>query len=211
MAAYRGAATAARPTLSFPGMAALPGAGRRLILVTGHRRESFGDGFRNICAALRELAQRHDDVVIVYPVHLNPSVRGPVHATLGDHPRIVLTEPLDYPPFVDLMRRAYLILTDSGGVQEEAPSLRVPVLVMRETTERPEGVDAGVAQIVGTRREGIVAAAERLLADRTAYDRMATAHNPYGDGTAAHKITQYLERALAGFQPSPLPDGRGPG
>jgi UDP-N-acetylglucosamine 2-epimerase (non-hydrolysing) len=171
-------------------------AGRRLLLVTGHRRESFGEGLRNICTALRTIAERNDDVVIVYPVHLNPQVQGPVKSLLGGQPRILLTEPADYLPFIDLMRRAYLILTDSGGIQEEAPSLRVPVLVMREATERPEGVEAGVAQLVGTRSERIIAAAEHLLRDPQAYGRMVTAKNPYGDGHAAEAIVHHLERAL---------------
>lgn len=171
-------------------------AGRRLLLVTGHRRESFGAGLRNICTALREIAERNDDVVIVYPVHLNPQVQGPVRSLLGKHPRVLLTEPLDYLPFIDLMRRAYLILTDSGGIQEEAPSLRVPVLILREQTERPEGVEAGVAQLIGTRSEAIVAATEHLLRDASAHARMVTANNPYGDGHAAAAIVQHLERAL---------------
>lgn len=172
-------------------------AGKRLIAVTGHRRESFGDGMRNICLALRTLADQFADVVVVYPVHLNPNVQQPVREILGDHPRVLLTEPMDYLPFVALLRQAYLILTDSGGVQEEAPSLRVPVLVMRETTERPEGVDAGVAQLVGTQSEPIIAAATRLLTDRAAYARMVTATNPYGDGHAADAIVRHLEETLA--------------
>ena len=147
-------------------------------------------------AALRDLVALHDDIVVVYPVHLNPSVQRAVNDTLGNHPRIVLTPPLDYLPFVDLSRRAYLILTDSGGVQEEAPSLRVPVLVLRDTTERPEGIEAGVAQLVGTERDGIVSAAQRLLEDRAAHQRMVTARNPYGDGTAAAAIVRHLEHAL---------------
>lgn len=173
-------------------------AGRRLLVVTGHRRESFGAGLRNICAALRAIAERNDDVVVVYPVHLNPNVQRPVRELLQNHPRVILTEPLDYLPFVDLLRRAYLILTDSGGIQEEAPSLRVPVLVMRSTTERPEGIEAGVARLVGTDREAIIEAAQRLLDDRAAHRRMVAAANPYGDGHAAEKIVRYLEHALAG-------------
>lgn len=179
-----------------PSLPAAVLANRRLIAVTGHRRESFGEGMRNICTALRRIADTHPDVVIVYPVHLNPNVQQPVREILGDHPRIVLTEPMDYLPFVALLRRAHLILTDSGGVQEEAPSLRVPVLVMRETTERPEGVDAGVAELVGTQTEPIVAAAQRLLSDHAAYERMITARNPYGDGHAAAAIVGHLEQAL---------------
>jgi len=171
--------------------------GRRLILVTGHRRESFGEGVRNICNALRRLADTFPDVCIVYPVHLNPHVRGPVHELLGEHPRIVLTEPLGYLPFVQLMRRAYLIVSDSGGVQEEAPSLGVPVLVTRETTERPEGIEAGVAKLVGTTSDGIVAAATRLLNDERAHRSMVTATNPYGDGHAAEAIVTRLETDLS--------------
>jgi UDP-N-acetylglucosamine 2-epimerase (non-hydrolysing) len=172
-------------------------AGRRLVLVTGHRRESFGDGMRNICLALRTLAERHGDALIVYPVHLNPAVQAPVREILSDQANVVLTPPLDYLPFVDLMRRAYLILTDSGGVQEEAPSLGVPVLVMRETTERPEAVAAGTAKLVGTRRDVIVDAASLLLNDADAHARMRSAKNPFGDGTAAKRIAQHLAAALA--------------
>jgi UDP-N-acetylglucosamine 2-epimerase (non-hydrolysing) len=172
-------------------------AGRRLVLVTGHRRESFGEGWRNICLALRDLAVRHGDALIVYPVHLNPAVQQPVHEILAGLPNVVLTEPLDYLPFIDLMRRAYLILTDSGGLQEEAPSLGVPVLVMRETTERPEAIDAGAAALVGTGREAIVAAAERLLTDPSAHAAMRVARNPFGDGAAAPRIAAHLEAALA--------------
>lgn len=172
-------------------------AGRRLVLVTGHRRESFGEGLRNICLALRDLAERHGDTVFVYPVHRNPAVQQPVHELLADRPNVVLTAPLDYLPFVDLMRRAYLILTDSGGVQEEAPSLGVPVLVMRETTERPEAIAAGTAALVGTRREAIVAAASQLLTDVDAHARMRAAQNPFGDGAAAPRIAAHLAAALA--------------
>jgi UDP-N-acetylglucosamine 2-epimerase (non-hydrolysing) len=171
-------------------------AGRRLVLVTGHRRESFGAGLRNICTALRELAAAHPDVLIVYPVHLNPAVQRPVHEILGGQPNVVLTAPLDYLPFVDLMRRAHLILTDSGGLQEEAPSLGVPVLVMRETTERPEAVDAGTAMLVGTQPDTIVAAATRLLTDPAAHAGMRAARNPFGDGAAAARIAAHLESVL---------------
>jgi UDP-N-acetylglucosamine 2-epimerase len=170
---------------------------RRLILVTGHRRENFGEGLRNICLALRDLAERHSDVIIVYPVHLNPSVQQPVRDLLAGRPNILLTAPLEYLPFIDLMRRAHLILTDSGGIQEEAPSLGVPVLVMRETTERPEAIEAGTAALVGTRREAIVAAATRLLGDPAAHAAMRTARNPFGDGAAAPRIAAHLEQALA--------------
>lgn len=184
------------PTACPPAVPAERLAGRRLVLVTGHRRESFGDGMRNICLALRTLAERHGDTLIVYPVHLNPAVQAPVREILSDQANVVLTPPLDYLPFVDLMRRAYLILTDSGGLQEEAPSLGVPVLVMRETTERPEAVAAGTAKLVGTRRDVIVDAASLLLDDAAAHARMRSAKNPFGDGAAAKRIAQHLAAAL---------------
>jgi UDP-N-acetylglucosamine 2-epimerase (non-hydrolysing) len=187
-----------------PAVPALPVerlAGRRLVLVTGHRRESFGAGLRNICQALRALAERHPEALIVYPVHLNPAVQRPVHEILAGHPGIVLTAPLDYLPFVDLMRRAYLILTDSGGLQEEAPSLGIPVLVMRDTTERPEAIDAGTAALVGTQRDAIVDAASRLLSDGAAHARMRAAVNPFGDGAAAPRIAEHLAGTLRGSLP----------
>ncbi len=170
---------------------------RRLILVTGHRRENFGPGFENICAALAELATR-EDVEIVYPVHLNPNVTGPVHQNLGDRPNIHLMEPLDYLPFVYLMDRAYLVITDSGGIQEEAPSLGKPVLVMRDVTERPEAVDAGTVKLVGTDTQTIVAESSRLLDDADAYKTMSQAHNPYGDGKASERIVKELSRDIKG-------------
>lgn len=163
----------------------------RLILVTGHRRENFGGGFENICEALRVIAER-DDVEIVYPVHLNPNVQEPVRRILADHPRIHLIEPLDYIPFLYLMQRAYLVLTDSGGIQEEAPSLGKPVLVMRDTTERPEAVTAGTVRLVGTDRARIVADTVELLDSPSHYQTMAQAHNPYGDGQAADRIVRRL-------------------
>lgn len=166
---------------------------KRLILVTGHRRENFGGGFEQICGALAELADR-GDVQIVYPVHLNPNVQEPVKRILAGQPEVVLIEPQDYLPFVYLMSRAHLILTDSGGVQEEAPSLGKPVLVMRETTERPEAVEAGTVQLVGTDRARIVATASRLLDDERAYEAMSVAHNPYGDGHAAGRIAAVVAR-----------------
>ncbi len=166
--------------------------GRRLVLVTGHRRENFGAGFQNICDALLRIADRQD-VQIVYPVHPNPNVRGPVGDRLGGHPRIALIDPLDYEPFVALMDRAHTIITDSGGVQEEAPSLGKPILVMRETTERPEAVDAGTVVLVGTDRDRIVAEASMLLDDDAHYRRMSEANNPYGDGMASQRIRQILE------------------
>ena len=160
---------------------------KRLILVTGHRRESFGEGFRRICQALGDLAER-DDVQIVYPVHLNPNVQEPVRQTLSDRGNVHLIDPQDYLPFVFLMTRAYLIITDSGGVQEEAPSLGKPVLVMRDTTERPEALEAGTVHLVGTDRARIVESASQLLDSEEAYKQMSYAHNPYGDGVACERI-----------------------
>ena len=179
---------------------------KRLVLVTGHRRESFGDGFERICRALAELATR-DDVQIVYPVHLNPNVREPVERLLADEPRVNLIEPQDYLPFVYLMTRAHIILTDSGGVQEEAPSLGKPVLVMRETTERPEAVAAGTVRLVGTDVQAIVANANRLLSDSAAYAAMSRAHNPYGDGKASQRILQgVIDTCRTGPSPSSASD-----
>lgn len=165
---------------------------RKLILVTGHRRENFGEGFQSICKALRKIAER-PDVQIIYPVHLNPHVQAPVKSILGDKENIHLIEPLDYLAFVFLMDLSYLILTDSGGVQEEAPSLGKPVLVMREVTERPEAVEAGTVMLVGTQESKIVAETHRLLDDSTHYQQMSQAHNPYGDGKAAARIIQHLK------------------
>ncbi len=162
-------------------------ASRKLIVVTAHRRESFGDGFNRICAALARLAER-PDVQIVYPVHPNPNVQGPVRKQLAGRDNIVLTEPLEYIPFVDLMRRSYLLITDSGGIQEEGPSLGKPILVLREKTERPEAVEAGTVKLVGTDEERIISEASRLLEDREEYERMARIHNPYGDGLASRRI-----------------------
>lgn len=165
---------------------------KRLILVTGHRRENFGQGFEDICKALRKIAER-DDVEIVYPVHLNPNVQEPVRRILGDCPHIHLIEPLYYLPFVFLMNRAHLLLTDSGGIQEEAPSLGKPVLVMRDTTERPEAVKAGTVRLVGTDVSRIVSVTIELLDDMQKYQRMSQAHNPYGDGRAAQRIVEILQ------------------
>jgi UDP-N-acetylglucosamine 2-epimerase (non-hydrolysing) len=164
---------------------------RKLVLVTSHRRENFGDGFRCAMAALRKLAER-DDVQLVYPVHRNPNVLGPAHELLSGLPNVVLLEPLPYVPFVDLMRRAYLIVTDSGGVQEEAPSLGKPVLVLREKTERPEAVEAGTVRLVGTSETAILREATRLLDDRGEYLAMTRVHNPYGDGHACEAIAATL-------------------
>jgi UDP-N-acetylglucosamine 2-epimerase (non-hydrolysing) len=167
------------------------GLGRRVVLVTGHRRENFGPGFERICRALARLAQR-EDAEVVYPVHLNPNVRAPVGRILGDRPRVHLIEPVDYLAFVWLMDHAHLIITDSGGIQEEAPSLGKPVLVMRETTERPEAVAAGTVRLVGTDEDLIVSEATRLLDDGDAYASMTRVHNPYGDGRAAERIIATL-------------------
>ena len=169
---------------------------QRVILVTAHRRESFGPGFERICRALRTLAERNPDVEVVYPVHLNPNVRKPVRRILGGVSRVHLIKPLDYLPFVRLMERSYLILTDSGGIQEEAPALGKPVLVMRDVTERPEAVEAGTAKLVGTDPNVIVSATERLLCVGAAYRKMARARNPFGDGRASARIAGALQRFL---------------
>ena len=166
---------------------------KRLVLVTSHRRENFGEPFKNICQALKELAERNPDIQILYPVHPNPNVKDVAHAMLGGIDNIVLCQPLDYAPFIAAMKKAYLIISDSGGVQEEAPSLGKPVLVMRETTERPEAVDAGTVKLVGTDRAVIVQECERLLTDSGAYTTMAKAHNPYGDGQAVGRIVESLQ------------------
>ncbi|MBM4035758.1 MAG: UDP-N-acetylglucosamine 2-epimerase (non-hydrolyzing) [Planctomycetes bacterium] len=167
---------------------------RRLVLITGHRRENFGAGLRAVCGAIAALAERFPDVAFLYPVHLNPNVLGPVRAALSGRPNIHLTQPAAYPEFVWLMQRSTLIITDSGGVQEEAPSLRKPVLVTRETTERPEAVEAGAAELVGTSFDAIVSRASLLLADEAEYARRQIAANPYGDGRAARRIVDVLER-----------------
>jgi UDP-N-acetylglucosamine 2-epimerase len=174
----------------------LAAATRRLVLVTAHRRESFGAPFVELCRALRELAERNPDVELVYPVHLNPQVQEPVRRILRAHPRIHLLPPVGYAELVDLLRRCHLVLTDSGGIQEEAPSLGKPVLVLRDTTERGEGIAAGTARLVGTSRRRIVAETERLLGDAAAYEAMARAHNPYGDGRASERIVRVLRRTL---------------
>lgn len=166
--------------------------GRRMILVTGHRRESFGEPFRHVCQALRELATRYDDIQLVYPVHLNPNVQAPVKTILDGVANVHLIAPQDYLPFIFLMSRAYLIITDSGGIQEEAPALGKPVLVTRDTTERPEAVQAGTARLVGTHAERIVAEVAALLDSRSQYDAMAHASNPYGDGRASERIVDAL-------------------
>ena len=169
---------------------------KKLIVVTAHRRESFGEGFAHICAALARLAQR-PDVQLIYPVHRNPNVMDPVYRQLDNLANVFLVEPLDYVPFVDLMRRAYLLITDSGGIQEEGPSLGKPILVMREKTERPEAVAAGTVKLVGTDADRIVREAERLLDDQAEYARMARIHNPYGDGRASDRIRQAIAAHFA--------------
>lgn len=171
--------------------------GPPLVLVTGHRRENFGDGLRRICSALARLADGHPDVHFVYPVHLNPNVQQPVRALLAGRANVHLIDPLPYLPFVALLDRCTLVLTDSGGIQEEAPALGKPVLVMRETTERPEGVEAGTVKLVGTDEERIVAETTRLLDDDEARTAMARAHNPYGDGKAVGRIVAVCREFLA--------------
>ena len=174
--------------------------GRQMVLVTGHRRENFGDGFLHICTALRDLADRHTAVDFVYPMHLNPHVREAVRRVFGDdlhaRPNLFLVEPLDYLEFVYLMAHCWLVLTDSGGIQEEAPGLGKPVLVMRDTTERPEAVTAGTVELVGTSYDRIVEGVERLLNDHDAYLRMSRAVNPYGDGHACERIVDRLNEML---------------
>ena len=177
---------------------------KKLVLVTGHRRENFGQGFEQICQALARIASSHADVQLVYPVHLNPQVQEPVRRLLGGIGNVYLIEPLDYLPFVYLMDRSTLILTDSGGIQEEAPSLGKPVLVMRDTTERPEAVEAGTVRLVGTNADEIARQAGLLLSNTEAYDAMAFAHNPYGDGFACERIAQALlaDKSLFPLVPS---------
>jgi UDP-N-acetylglucosamine 2-epimerase (non-hydrolysing) len=170
---------------------------KKMILVTGHRRESFGGGFERICKALAATAEAHPEVQVVYPVHLNPNVQEPVNRLLAGLDNIHLIEPQDYLPFVYLMNRAHIILTDSGGIQEEAPSLGKPVLVMRDTTERPEALEAGTVKLVGTDLETITRELTVLLTDQDAYDAMSYAHNPYGDGNACERIRSILAKDAA--------------
>lgn len=173
--------------------------GRRMVLITGHRRENFGEGFLHICRAIRQLAETHPDVDFVYPMHLNPNVRRPIHEVFGDVHRdnLFFIEPLEYLSFVFLMEKSALVLTDSGGIQEEAPSLGKPVLVMRDTTERPEALTAGTVKLVGTDFQKIVGETGRLLDDASAYDAMSHAVNPYGDGQACGRITEFLTQHLS--------------
>ncbi len=165
---------------------------RKLILITGHRRENFGQGFIDLCNAIKELAEKHPDWDLIYPVHLNPNVQKPVYEILNNLSNVYLIEPLDYEPFVWIMDQSDLILTDSGGIQEEGPSLGKPVLVMRDVTERPEAVDAGTVMLVGTNKEKIVKGVESVLLDNAVYLKMSKAHNPYGDGAAVEKIVATL-------------------
>jgi len=167
---------------------------KKLILVTGHRRENFGDGFINICEALKILANNNPDIDIVYPVHLNPNVQKPVREILSDTKNVFLIEPLQYEQFIYMMNKSYFIITDSGGVQEEAPSLGKPVLVMRDTTERPEAVDAGTVKLVGTDKETIITEAQKLIDNQEEYNTMSKAHNPYGDGKACEKIVEFVKK-----------------
>ncbi|MEC5343718.1 UDP-N-acetylglucosamine 2-epimerase (non-hydrolyzing) [Brenneria populi] len=178
-------------------------AAKKLILVTGHRRESFGGGFERICGALADIARRHPEVQIVYPVHLNPNVSEPVNRILSGIDNVMLIAPQDYLPFVYLMNRSYMILTDSGGIQEEAPSLGKPVLVMRDTTERPEAVEAGTVRLVGTDAAKIVESVSQLLTDEEAYQTMSRAHNPYGDGQACRRIVEAIKNYQKNHQVTP--------
>ena len=165
----------------------------KFVLITGHRRENFGDGFLQICHALRDLAERYTEVHFVYPVHLNPNVQKPVYEILENLPNVHLIRPLEYEPFLYLLKHCYLVLTDSGGIQEEAPSLGKPVLVMRDVTERPEAVDAGTVRLVGAKKSQIVQNIIELIDDPQVYAAMSRAHNPYGDGQACNRIVQILK------------------
>ncbi len=187
-------------------LADIPFAGHRLMVVTSHRRESWGQDLENTCHALRQLVERFPDLLVVYPVHLNPNVRKTVMSILADAPRIHLTEPLDYTTFVNLMRQSHLILSDSGGVQEEAPTLGKPLLVLRKLTERPEAFQAGLSKVVGNSLDAIVTEASRLLEDETAYRRMISDTNPFGDGRAAERIVRTLERWSCGLMPMLEPE-----
>ena len=171
--------------------------GRKLVLITGHRRENFGDGFISICTAIKDLAQKYLDVDFVYPMHLNPNVRNPIHQVFGENlanlGNMFFIEPLEYLSFVYLMEKATVVLTDSGGIQEEAPGLGKPVLVMRDTTERPEALDAGTVKLVGTNYDKIVNEVSQLLEDEDAYEKMSKAVNPYGDGMACRRIVEFVK------------------
>ena len=169
---------------------------KKIILVTGHRRENFGQGFINICEALKTLATNNPDIDIVYPVHLNPNVQKPVNEILSNTPNVYLINPLQYESFIYMMNKSYFIITDSGGVQEEAPSLGKPVLVMRDTTERPEALEAGTVKLVGTNPQAIIEEAQKLLDDESEYNTMSKAHNPYGDGMACDRIVNFIKGIL---------------
>ena len=169
---------------------------KKIILVTGHRRENFGDGFINICEALKTIALNNPDIDIVYPVHLNPNVQKPVKEILSNTSNVYLINPLQYEQFIYMMNKSYFIITDSGGVQEEAPSLGKPVLVMRDTTERPEAVEAGTVKLVGTNKESIINEAQKLLDDENEYNTMSKAHNPYGDGKACERIVEFIKDGI---------------
>jgi len=182
-------------------LAGVPEDNSRLVLVTSHRRESLGTDQQNMCLALKDLVKAHPDIRVIYPVHMNPNVRSTINSLLGDTDRIHLTEPLDYITFVSLLRRCFLVLTDSGGIQEEAPTFRKPVLVLRRVTERPEASQFGLAKIIGMTREGIFREAERLLTDKEAYQDMSAEGNPYGDGRAAERIIEAITRWHQGKTP----------
>jgi UDP-N-acetylglucosamine 2-epimerase (non-hydrolysing) len=169
---------------------------KKIILVTGHRRENFGDGFINICEALKTIAINNPDIDIVYPVHLNPNVQKPVKEILSNIPNVYLIDPLKYESFIYMMNKSYFIITDSGGVQEEAPSLGKPVLVMRDTTERPEAVEAGTVKLLGTNKGTIIKEAQKLIDDENEYNKMSKAHNPYGDGKACKRIVKFIKDIL---------------
>ncbi len=170
---------------------------RKIILVTGHRRENFGQGFINICESLKKLALDNPEIDVIYPVHLNPNVQKPVNKILSNISNVFLIDPLQYEPFIYLMNLSFFIITDSGGVQEEAPSLGKPVLVMRDTTERPEALEAGTVKLVGTEQEKIIVEAQKLLDDKVEYNKMSQAHNPYGDGKACQKIIKFIKEQYA--------------
>ncbi|HTR48822.1 MAG TPA: UDP-N-acetylglucosamine 2-epimerase (non-hydrolyzing) [Verrucomicrobiae bacterium] len=182
-------------------LAGIPTDGSRLVLVTSHRRESWGADQQNMCLALKDLVEANPDIRVIYPVHMNPNVRGTVHALLGAVDRIHLTEPLDYITFVSLLRRCFLVLTDSGGIQEEAPTFHKPVLVLRKVTERPEASQFGMSKIIGMSRKGILREAQHLLSDREAYKDMSEGENPYGDGRASERIVEAVSRWHRGKTP----------
>ena len=182
-------------------LAGIPEDGSRLVLVTSHRRESLGTDQQNMCLALKDLVKKYPDIRVIYPVHMNPNVRTTINALLGGTERIHLTEPLDYITFVSLLSRCFMVLTDSGGIQEEAPTFHKPVLVLRRVTERPEASEFGLARIIGMSREGIVREAERLLTDKEAYQDMSVGGNPYGDGRAAERIVEAITRWHQGKMP----------